>query len=57
MDARPPNLQLEEELRDTQKKGSLVENELDKTQEELATTKNKLEESDKKVQEVSGTAI
>jgi len=45
-------LQLEEELRDTQKKMMQVENDLDKAQEELAAARQQLEEKEKKVQEV-----
>lgn len=47
------SLQLEEELRDTQKKMMQVENDLDKAQEELTTANANLVEKEKKVQEVS----
>lgn len=46
--------QLEEELRDTQKKMMQTENDLDKVQEDLTAANTKLEEKEKTVQEVSG---
>lgn len=46
-------MQLEEELRDTQKKMMQTENDLDKVQEDLSAANTSLEEKEKKVQEVS----